>query len=250
MLRRSTTTFAFSSAATMMTLRRSAATAARPCMGSALSLSSCAMLRAPARCFHSLSLEQAMRITAPSVQHPATGAAPKADPHDPTVVWREHWDVEFERPYYHNLVTNEVRTTLPEGFPTRFLFYYERKHGGVKHEASDAGAVPQHVTRAQSVKARIKEFGLAGFLLYGVIHFGFLGVIFLVMLSGVDLTGILKSLGFEAHRVNGKSIWALWLAAVVTNKIFVPLQALLTVALAPRVAPLIRVLLARFGIKG
>lgn len=215
------------------------------------------------RGFHSLALEQAMRITSPSAKHPATetlassegkGGKTINEESNPANVWREHWDVEFERPYYHNLVTNEVRTTLPEGFPTRFLFYYQKHKGGVVHEPSDAHKVPQHATRAKSMKERIKDYGMAGLLLYGVIHFGMLGIIFGTMVAGVDVQGAMRRIGIDVgaslRSKDGKpSMWKLWLLAVVINKVFAPLQVLATISLAPRVAPLLKAGLQRVGLR-
>lgn len=210
------------------------------------------------RGFHSLALEQAMRITTPSPRHPATGASDPAGstevtarPADPAVVWREHWDVEFERPYYHNLVTNEVRTTLPEGFPTRFLFYFQRNKGGLVHEESDAGKAPAHATRAKTMKERIKDYGMAGLLLYGVIHFGMLGIIFTVMMAGVDVRGLLKSIGIDiGNRLKGdNSLMAVWLVAILVNKVFVPLQLIATLSLAPKVSPYLKNFLIRLGFR-
>lgn len=207
----------------------------------------------PWRSFHSLALEQAMRITSPSAKHPATGepVAPGSPTTDPAVVWREHWDVEFERPYYHNLLTNEVRTTLPEGYPTRFLFYYQKNKGGVVHEPSDAGKAPEHATRAKTMKERIKDYGLAGVLLYSVIHFGMLGTIFLIMMAGFDVRSALKKIGIDiGNKLKGdSSLWAVWLVAILVNKVFVPLQLVATLTLAPKVSPYLKTFLLRLGVR-
>ena len=101
------------------------------------------------------------------------------------------------------------------------------------------------------MKERIKDFGLAGFLVYGFLHFGMLSIIFLVMLAGVDVRGLLKSVHIDVgNRLKGdQSLWAIWLVAILVNKVFVPLQVLGTVTLAPKFAPILKRMLIKIGIK-
>ena len=71
------------------------------------------------------------------------------------------------------------------------------------------------------------------------------------MLAGVDVRGLLKSVHIDiGNRLKGdQSIWAVWLVAILVNKVFVPLQLLATVTLAPKVAPVLKRFLIRVGIK-
>jgi hypothetical protein len=175
-------------------------------------------------------------------------------------------------PYYHNVVTNETTAVCPAGFKTEYVGYYARvaegDHGhqqqsdhshdrthqpraaAPSHEqpaAEAAGGTEEAKKKTKSLKDRVKEYGPAGVALYLVIHFTSASIIFLAMVFGVDVTALARKVGFNVH-AEGTSWPALWVAAILVNKLFVPIQAGLTLALAPKVTPLLRRLLARFGI--
>ena len=251
-------------------------------------------------------LEAATRLVDPSAAHPATGAtsvtpseldASKSASSDaanspggvPREQWREHWDLESKRPYYHNLVTNELSWNRPVGFDSRFAFYYSRIHqeyhlgqrteehlanppdgverivrvekpaattpvvtpsaDGVASAAAPAATTPSHMgpidaegatNKKRTLKDQIKDFGVAGFLLYLIIHFASLGVVFLIMYNGVDLSGIARSIGFDVQPSNGGSAAAILVVSIAVNKVFNPVQLVLTIFLAPRFVPVIR----------
>jgi hypothetical protein len=204
----------------------------------------CAAAAATRRFIHSVATEQAARVTDPSPAAPATGPAPNNAPGDPHVFWREHWDLEKKKPYYHNLKTHELLWTMPDGFNTRFLFYYRRlsEEAGVGHTSADHVEAQKIVGdgKARSWKERIKDYGPAGLILYGIIHFGSLSIFFTAMFFGLDVTAVARKFGFDIEPSQGKSTVALYVAAIAVNKIFSPLHVLLTLALAPKVTPIMR----------
>lgn len=256
-------------------------------------------------------IEAAIRLTNPTAHHPATGeyaaptntstgipedstatAVPTTDPH---VFWREHWDLDTRRPYYHQLQTNELTWEKPVGFNTRFNFYFDRiyeeyrsGHRAEEHLANPPPEVPraekvpkpaviaekpvdalattdaeakgekpvapfddqpsQAPVAGRSFKDRLKDYGAPGFALYLIIHFTSLGCVFLIMYNGVDLSGIARSAGFDiaSPAASGGGVAAVMIVAVAVNKMFNPLQLLLTIALAPKLVPVIRRTFVRF----
>jgi Ca2+/Na+ antiporter len=166
-------------------------------------------------------------------------------------------------PYYHNMVTNETTAVCPAGFKTEYVGYYARvaeadqqhdhshdhtRAAAPSHEAAtEAGGTEGAKKKSKSLKDRVKEYGPAGVALYLVIHFTSASIIFVAMVFGVDVTALARKVGLDVH-AEGTSWPALWVAAIVVNKLFVPIQAGLTLALAPKVTPVLRRVLARFGI--
>ena len=208
--------------------------------------------------FMSKEMESAHRLVNPTHAAPATGdAVPLEDKTNPRVEWREHWDHYHRRPFYHNLVSNEVAWEMPLGFPSRFNSYYRvlatedptaaAKQGvsvvenpvtgkPVPTSPKESGTVVQTLTLRQ----KIKQYGGVGFILYGVLHFGWMSVLFVIIWLGLDVTKIVRALGFPLDEQKGKSVTATLVAAVALNKLFVPFQLAGTAYLAPRLAPHMR----------
>lgn len=222
------------------------------------------------RCFNSIAWEQAMRLADTGPKYPASGDAPNNNnpDEDPLVYWREYWDHESKRPYYHNLKTNKVSWTIPSRFPSRFLDYYQRlnEEASLGHKTVDHLNAQQvqkeHTIRLgekgtdsatalatdaklanRSLKDRIKDYGPAGFILYGTIHFLSLCVVYTAMMFGVDVAKLARSFGFDIEKQDKKtkgSLVGMWLLAIAVNKIFVPIHVMMTVALAPQFVPVVR----------
>lgn len=209
------------------------------------------------RQFHSRALEQAMRITGPCPEHPATGSPIAADDLSashppPTLHWREHWDPQARKPFYHNLVSNEVTWDVPSTFPTRFGWHYDRCEledpqlfsttaAGRARNAlgSDALGTAAVARKPLTWKERIYNYGTAGLIVYGVVHFGMLAIIIGIIWMGVDLSAVARQLGFNVQP-GATSIMATVVVGIAVNKIFVPIQVGLTIYLAPRCAPYLR----------
>uniref|UniRef100_A0A7S1PJZ6 WW domain-containing protein n=1 Tax=Neobodo designis TaxID=312471 RepID=A0A7S1PJZ6_NEODS len=200
------------------------------------------------RVLSSESIDAARRLTNPNREYPATGEAPAPDANAARVMWREHWDLLERKPYYHNLVTNETTWRMPAGFPTRFTEFYsqlseEHAHGmrtadhlNAAHAAATSGTpIPK-----RTLQQRLADYGPSGFALYFIIHFvGFL-LCYALLAFGVDLGSVAHSLGFEVASSSAGTKGATIMGAIALNKLLVPLQILLTVALAPRLTPMLK----------
>jgi hypothetical protein len=200
-------------------------------------------------------MDAAQRLIDPTAKHPATGAEAAANSADPRVLWREHWDLLERKPYYHNLITNVTSWDMPSGFPTRFARYYAR----LKEEADRVGIdTPEHA-RAKRVaevsgselpkrtlQDRLQDYGPSGVALYTIIHFvGFISA-FALLWYGVDVGAVARKFGFDVSPTTGASKGTIFLGAVAINKVMVPFQILLTIALAPRLTPSMKYMWKRF----
>nr|CCC94466.1 conserved hypothetical protein [Trypanosoma congolense IL3000] len=77
----------------------------------------------------------AMCVAHPNPLFPATNVSEEVPNHDdPCVVWREYFSLEFRRPYYHCLMTNETTFDIPDGFVTRFPTFHRRQKLHVNEE--------------------------------------------------------------------------------------------------------------------
>ena len=214
-----------------------------------------------ARALQSIAIEQATRLVHPTPEHPATGD-PVKDPTNPRVVWREHWSLAYRKPFYHNLMTNEVSWDLPKGFPSRFDNYWRQlatenpkeaeRQGVIIKDVSEAtgtlaaaklsteGAPEVTITRKLTMKEQIMQYGHIGFILYGIIHFGMLFCVWMAIYMGLDLGSVARKLGFNVDTEKKQSLMATLVVAIAVNKIFVPVQIASTLYFAPRVAPYMR----------
>ena len=197
--------------------------------------------------FSSVALERAMSLTRPSVRHPAT--APKAgeqlEDTDPRVCWREYWDVAAQRPYYHNLTTNEVVPNPPEGMPTRFGKHWVTKGYNVDDLGHVREPTPEDLQKnahSKGMKGKLAMYGAGGLLLYLIIHNICLAIVFSALyVFDVDLLTLAKDygLGFskeDKKEANKKTLIGTFITAVAFNKMFVPVQLLATLAMAPFLA--------------
>ena len=198
--------------------------------------------------FTTESLEAARRITNPCVETPATGEAPAADPKSPAVIWREHWDLMERKPYYHNLVTNEISWSMPPHFPTRFPEYYGRmseeyKHGmrtadhEISHQAAMTSATP---IPSRSMREKLIDYGPSGLALYTIIHFAGFVLCYSLLWFGVDLGSMAHAMGFDVVSSSSGAKGATFLAAVAMNKLLMPVQILMTLAIAPKLTPMLK----------
>ena len=93
------------------------------------------------------------------------------------------------------------------------------------------------------LKARVAAFGGAGFLLYLIVHNTSLFIVFTMMyVFGFDLVALAKSYGIAipSSLGAGGGLFANFLVAVALNKTLVPVQLVITIALAPRFAPMLQ----------
>eukprot|EP00759_Apiculatamorpha_spiralis_P019282 PhF_6_TR2538/c0_g1_i1/m.4310 len=146
------------------------------------------------------------------------------------VVWREYWDVDSRKPYYHNIKENRVTWDMPDGFETTYPEYYATKITSSTGGSPGGSWVPKWLSKVQS-------YGPGGMILYGIVHFGMMGVIFVLLLLGVDFTSVAAWFGITLPQ--GGSLFATWVLSVAINKMFVPLQVMTTLSLAPKYAPMI-----------
>jgi hypothetical protein len=190
-------------------------------------------------------LDAALRVAEPST--PAAGGPPS-----PLVAWREYFSAEHRMPYYYNAQTNETTWNIPGGFVSRF----PEHHRALGNVVDASGAVwPPGTTRSEgstdegtakagpiSLKKRLAALGGAGFLLYLIVHNLSLAIVFTMMnVFGFDLVSLAKSYGISVPFTGGSGgLVANFLVAVALNKTLVPLQIVLTLALAPRFAPMLQ----------
>lgn len=183
-----------------------------------------------------------MRVAQPSEQFPATlSEVEPLSPNDPRVVWKEHFCSEKERPYYHNLQTNEVTYTKPHGFVTRFPRWYQRNGVQLGNEkinsvsnnsnenensadaphphskitsnqnneytsgGSEVGGVRNFFFSPSAKKKQLAAYGATGLLWYLIVHNVFLACVFsCIYFLNIDLVSLARSYGFHVNSDEGK----------------------------------------------
>ena len=197
--------------------------------------------------FSSVALERAMSLTRPSIDHPATApkAGEKLEDSDPRVCWREYWDFAKHRPYYHNLITNEVVPNPPQGMPTRFGKHWVSQGYDVDHDGKIQETTPEvadtHKAK-KGLKGKLAVYGAGGLLLYLIVHNICLAIIFgALYIFNVDLISVAKEYGLglskeDKKEATKKTFVGTFITAVALNKMLVPLQLLTTLGMAPFLA--------------
>jgi len=191
-------------------------------------------------------------------EHPATGVPGSMDPSlgkerasyvlgYTGPLWREHWDGNTQRPYYHNIKTHEVQWAKPEGVESLYPDYYAKNpEGGT---ATLGTTATSSSSSGPAWFAAVTKYGPGGLALYLVIHFSSLACVFALLLLGVDFSAVAVWLNITMP--SGGSYVALWAIAIALNKVFVPVQIMLTGLMAPRFAPLLAGAIKKFrGTKG
>jgi hypothetical protein len=187
-----------------------------------------------------------MSLTRPSVRHPATPpkAGEQLEDTDPRVCWREYWDFADHRPYYHNLITNEVLPNPPEGMPTRFGKHWVKSGYNVDEAGHVRQPTPEETSKTahKGMKGKLAMYGAGGLLLYLIIHNICLAIVFgALYVFDVDLLTLAKDYGFgfnkeEKKEATKKTFIGTFITAVAFNKMFVPVQLVTTLAMAPFLA--------------
>lgn len=202
-------------------------------------------------------VDLARRAVSPSQEFPATWSEDEPlAPSDPRVLWREHYSLDQEKPYYQNVKTMEVTWQIPEGFVTRFPRLYEANgyrvdaKGAVFRAAGDAAvqeSAPASGEAATGVKdmtlkQRLAAYGAGGLLWYLIVHtVSLFGVFACLYVFRIDLIGIARSYGFDVKRSSDMQLsenhrpplWKTFLVSIILNKMMVPLHLLVTVFTAP-----------------
>lgn len=207
-------------------------------------------------------VDLARRVCDPSPEFPSTWSCHEPlKPDDPRIMWRELYDLEEERPYYHNVKTNETSHKIPDGFVTRFPLYYKKKGyhvdeatGAVFAEATAKTAVPKKLT----MKHRLAAYGGGGLLWYLIVHNISLACVFCSLyFFHFDLVSVARSYGFNVKRSTEvpkdpdlrPGFFKTFVLSVFLNKTLVPAQMLFSLATAPflvkRLEPLAVVLAPR-----
>ncbi|EPY28388.1 hypothetical protein STCU_03991 [Strigomonas culicis] len=209
-------------------------------------------------------IDLARRAVSPSQAFPTTwsDAEPLA-PTDPRILWREHFSLADDKPYYENIKSGEVTFQIPDGFVTRFPMLYQRSgytidERGAVHATEGAAAsvsgkpdgsttaagtdpnAKKHVTTRQ----RLAAYGGGGLLWYLIVHNIFLTTIFsCIYFLRIDLVAVARSYGFSVKRSEEVKevsdvrkrppFFKTLLLSIVLNKMMVPIQLAFTVATAP-----------------
>lgn len=222
-------------------------------------------------------VDLAQRVTNPSPAFPASWSVDEPlPPDDPRVVWKEYYSLAEEKPYYHNVNTNETTHDIPEGFVTRFPKLYKRSgftvdENGAVHRGGggdgDAETVDEQRTagakKKLTGKQKLAAYGGGGLLWYLIVHNVCLATIFsLLFFLKIDLVAVARSYGFNVKVKRSEQVdeiskptnrsppfFKTLVLSVVLNKLLVPVQLVFTLATAPflvhRLEPIAVVLLPK-----
>lgn len=193
------------------------------------------------RGLRSTSIEAAVRITDPSVEHPATGP-PTASADDVCTYWREYWDVSNHRPYYHHMRDHRTSWNMPEGFPTRFTEYYSRLLEDVGENALKMGGyvLPTQIHRWSTMK-RLRHFTFYGILTFACLYAGSLALLAAATFYGYDVGGAWRRRGFDIPGMRNEEMKRNALAvAYGVNNLLLPIHFVAAIVLLRRAAPRLR----------
>eukprot|EP01060_Flectonema_neradi_P022083 TRINITY_DN302_c1_g1_i2.p1 TRINITY_DN302_c1_g1~~TRINITY_DN302_c1_g1_i2.p1 ORF type:complete len:178 (+),score=22.77 TRINITY_DN302_c1_g1_i2:41-574(+) len=105
-----------------------------------------------------------------------------------------------------------------------------------KTEVSSTEEAPP--SKGRSLFAKLKQYGPAGLLIYLTIHSIGFWITFCAVYCGLPVKQFLSEFLGESYQLP-EGPWAEFAIALAVNKLFVPVQVLLTVAITPTVRPIL-----------
>ncbi|KAJ7400569.1 protein FAM210B [Pitangus sulphuratus] len=108
-------------------------------------------------------------------------------------------------------------------------------HEPPKHTATDPNGENKKLNKSQQLKQVFKEYGAVGVSFHVGISLVSLGIFYLAVSSGVDMTAVLLKLGFsesslQSRMAAGTSTFVL---AYAVHKLFAPVRISITVVSVP-----------------